>query len=60
MVETIAKKEGSKDAIQPNIWKHIEMLLETQGSYAAVSELERITGESDKLFLTNEIFIHCL
>jgi hypothetical protein len=60
MVKTTAKKEASADGMQWDIWKHIEMVLETQGSYAAVTELERITGESDKLFLTNQIFIHCL
>jgi hypothetical protein len=60
MLETTANKEASNDVTTVNIWKHIEMVLETQGSYAAVTELERITGESDRLFLTNEIFTHCL
>ena len=60
MAKTTAKKEVSQDVIQFDIWKHIEMVLETQGSDAAVTEFERITGESDKLFLTNQIFIHCL
>jgi len=60
MVKTTARKETSTDTKQTDLWKQIESVWETQGSYAAVTELERITGESDKLFLTNQIFIHCL
>lgn len=60
MAKTTAKKEASADVTPFNIWNHIDRILETEGSYAAVMELEKITGESDKLFLTNQIFIHCL
>ena len=60
MVKTTEDKEASTDVKPVNIWKHIEMVWETQGSNAAVAELEKITGESDKLFLTNQIFTHCL
>jgi hypothetical protein len=61
MVKTTAKKEAATDVMPIiNIWEHIERVWEKEGSCAAITELERITGENDKLFLTNQIFIHCL
>ena len=60
MAKTTAKKEVSQDVIQFDIWKHVGRIFDTQGSEAAVTELEKITGESDKLFLANQLFTHCL
>ena len=60
MATTTTKKEVAADLTPFNNWKYVERILETQGSYAAVTELEKITGESDKLFLANQIFTHCL
>jgi hypothetical protein len=60
MAKATAKKEVSKDVIEFNSWKHVRRIFDTQGSEAAVTELQEITGESDKLFLANQIFTHCL
>ena len=60
MATTTTKKEVSEEATLFNIWKHVEKIFDTQGSSAAMTELEKITGESDKLFLANQIFTHCL
>jgi retron-type reverse transcriptase len=60
MTKTAEKKQVSENANQYNVWKHIKRIFDTEGSQAAVKELQEITGESDQLFLANQIFTHCL